>query len=472
MFVDISGLIASNPPRLHHGVAVADLDGDGRSEFAVAGFGGPNRVLRFGAGKLHDIAAPEVADTDRQAVGLAAGDIDGDGREELYVLNTDSFAGPRCFADRLFKSHLDGRWEDLFGRPEHVHLNNLAAGRSVAAIDRRGVGRYGFFVANYGQAMRLYELGRDGVLGDLAPALGLAHTTGGRGVLALPIFSFHPDIICVNEHGPNLAFRNRGDGTFRECAAEEGLADPLEHGRGLTSFDAGTGEFGLCWGNWEGPHRLMIRGETSWKDHATAALAFPSPVRTVIAADFDNDGDDELFFNNLGEPNRLFRIRAHPDLLEEGEARRAPGLHSPEVTMLDPGDALDPDGLGTGAAVCDIDGDGILELLVARGERQAQPLGLFKARSANGNNWLRVRPLTRFGAPARGAVVRAEADGRVRVKGVCGGSGYLCQMEPVAHFGFGPGRPERVQVTWPDGAAVVLLNPGINRTVTVPYPRG
>ncbi|MFO0824354.1 MAG: ASPIC/UnbV domain-containing protein [Gemmataceae bacterium] len=84
-----------------------------------------------------------------------------------------------------------------------------------------------------------------------------------------------------------------------------------------------------------------------------------------------------------------------------------------------------------------------------------------------------MRPLTRFGAPARGAVVRAEANGRVRVKGVCGGSGYLCQMEPVAHFGFGPGgRAERVQVTWPDGASVVLLNPGSNRTITVPYPRG
>jgi len=100
-------------------------------------------------------------------------------------------------------------------------------------------------------------------------------------------------------------------------------------------------------------------------------------------------------------------------------------------------------------------------------------LGLFKSRAAGENNWLRVRPLTRFGAPARGAVARAEANGRILVKGVCGGSGYLCQMEPVAHFGLGHGgKAERVQVTWPDGAAVVLLNPGTNRALTVPYPRG
>ena len=80
---------------------------------------------------------------------------------------------------------------------------------------------------------------------------------------------------------------------------------------------------------------------------------------------------------------------------------------------------------------------------------------------------------TRHGAPARGAVVRVEALGRVCVKGVCGGSGYQCQMEPVAHFGFGPtGHADRVQVTWPDGASVALIGPGRNRTITIPYPRG
>src|SRR5262245_39623118 len=112
MFVDRSGLIAHNPPGLHYGVAVTDLDGDGRFEFVVAGFGGPNRVLRFAGGQLRDAAPPELADADRRAVGLAAGDIDGDGREELYVLNTDTFSGPKRFADRLFKAHPDGRWDD------------------------------------------------------------------------------------------------------------------------------------------------------------------------------------------------------------------------------------------------------------------------------------------------------------------------------------------------------------------------
>jgi hypothetical protein len=459
MFQDASGLIAHNPPAFHYGVAVADFAG--RFAFVVAGFGGPNRVLAWSGGQLRDVAPPELADEGRQAIAVAAGDLDGDGREELYLLNTDTFAGPKRHADRLFKMRPDGHWENLFDAPQNAGVRNLASGRSVAVIDRRGVGRYGFFVANYRRPMRLYELGPGGALADLAPPLDLARTAGGRGVLALPVFSPHPDLFCVNEQGANFAFRNRGDGTFEEVAHELRLTDCEEHGRGVTAVDVG-GELALCWGNWDGPHRVMTRDAIGWKNRATPGLAFPSAVRTVIAADFDNDGNDELFFNNLGEPNRVFRV-----VPQTGSDAPAP-----EITMLDAGAALDADGYGTGAAVCDIDGDGVLELLVSRGEKAAQPLAVFKARAPS-PNWLRVRPLTRFGASARGSVVRAEYGGRVRVKGVCAGSGYLCQMEPVAHFGLGDVRSvDRVTVTWPDGTSAVLLNPGGNKTVTVPYPRG
>lgn len=44
---------------------------------------------------------------------------------------------------------------------------------------------------------------------------------------------------------------------------------------------------------------------------ATGGFATPSPIRTVIAADFDNDKELEVFFNNIAyrgnAPNRLFR---------------------------------------------------------------------------------------------------------------------------------------------------------------------
>lgn len=44
---------------------------------------------------------------------------------------------------------------------------------------------------------------------------------------------------------------------------------------------------------------------------ASGEFANPTPIRTVIAADFDNDKELEVFFNNIAyrgnAPNKLFR---------------------------------------------------------------------------------------------------------------------------------------------------------------------
>ena len=105
----------------------------------------------------------------------------------------------------------------------------------------------------------------------------------------------------------------------------------------------------------------MWAEQISFDDVTPDEVQTPSRIRTVIAADLDNDGSEELFFNNIGEPNRLFRQN------ENGE------WVSTEI-----GDALESDGLGTGAAVFDADGDGRLELLVAHGESGAQPMSLYR----------------------------------------------------------------------------------------------
>ncbi len=454
MFTDHSERIMPNPAGLFYGVAVADLDGDGQSELFVAGFGRPNRVLKWLRGNLRDVTPPMLADPDRLSIGVAAADVDADGREELYVLNSDTFSGPKQFADRLFDCQLDGRWVDLFSQAHNQPARNFNAGRSVGVVDRRGNGRYGFIVANYDRPFRFYELQSDGQLSDLAPALGLNLSTGGRSIVVAPLASQRPDLFCVNEHGPNFLFRNTGVGSFLEVAAEHKLHDPDENARGVTVLDADDdGRLDVCFGNWDGPHRLMVRrADGTYRDVATPAMAFPSLVRTVIAADFDNDGYEELFFNNLGEPNRIFRYANN------------------HWHLADAGDATEPERMGTGAAVADIDSDGQLELLIAHGESSAEPLSLYKA-AANANAWLRVQPLTRFGAPARGALVKLLAGGRTQLRVICGGSGYLCQMEPVAHFGLGSiDSIELLQIVWPDGTTASMPVSAVCQTIVARYP--
>ena len=439
MFHDLSGLIAPNPPARSGGVAVADVAGDGRPAFVVAGGGGPNRVLRWAGGRLVDAAPPLLADPLTRAVAVAAAALDGDGAEELYVTSAD---GP----DRLFKRHPDGTWVDLLAR-----AGRWGGGRSVVALDRRGGGRYGFAVAAPGP-VRLVELAPDGRPIDLAPSLGLDAGAGGWGLLAAPLSAPAPDLLVATDAGHTL-YGSRGDGTF---AAADTLvpAEDDEGGRCLAAVDVG-GALGLVVAGGDGPTRLLVPGPGCWRDRATPALAFGSAARAVAAADLDNDGHDELVVVNHGEPNRLFRVWA-------SGGRQPP---DPEVVMLDPGPAADPDGPGVGAAVCDIDGDGVLELLVTQDGR---PLALYKATAAGGNGWLRIAPRTRFGAPARGAVVRLAAGGRERLKLIDGGGG-----EPVAHFGLGrESHVERVTVTWPDGLELTLPDPDANCTYLVPYPGG
>ena len=187
MFTDRSDLLQPNPAQLNYGVAVTDVDHDGSFELFVAGFSFPNRVYKWTGNGFADVASAVLADPQRRAIGVAAADIDSDGREEIYVLNTDTFAGAKQFADRLFV--YGDSWRDLFSLPENAAALNLTAGRSVAAVDRFGAGRYGFIVANYGGPMRLYELDADGYIRDVAPSAGLALTTGGRGLVSLPLVS-------------------------------------------------------------------------------------------------------------------------------------------------------------------------------------------------------------------------------------------------------------------------------------------
>lgn len=452
MFTNRSELLKANPMQASYGVAVTDVNGDGYFEFFVAGFGYPNQVLRWDGGGYVDIAPTILADLMRQAIGVAAGDIDGDGREEIYVLNTDTFAGDKRFADRLFA--FGEGWVDLFSLPQNREALNLTAGRSVACVDRNGDGRYGFFVANYGGPMRLYELDDDGILKDVAEAAGLALVTGGRSLVSLPLVTPYMDIFAGNENGPNFLFRNNGDGTFSEVAQEAGLSDPYENTRGLAVLDLDGGSFALVYGNWEGPHRLFVRSSDGhWDDIAPPDMALSTRVRTVIAADFDNDGYEEIFFNNIGQPNRLF------------------GQRDGEWVALEIGEAAEPGGLGTGAAVADLDGDGRLELLIAHGESGIQPLTLYHT-PANGNHWLRVLPLTFYGAPARGALVTLMAGGRTQKRAIDAGSGYLCQMEPVAHFGLGQiNAVDQVIVRWPDGVTVTLEDVKVDQLLRVAHPR-
>ncbi|XP_035515232.1 cartilage acidic protein 1a [Morone saxatilis] len=479
-----------NPTQLNYGMAVTDVDGDGDLEVVVAGYNGPNLVLKYDhtQNRLVNIAiddsnSPYYALRDRagNAIGVTACDVDGDGREEIYFLNTNNaYSGRATYSDKLFKFR-NGRFEDLLSDELNVRrgVANRMAGRSVACVDRKGTGRYSVYVANYASGnvgphalLEMDETASDvakGIiaLSDVAAEAGVNKFTGGRGVVVGPILSqSRSDVFCDNENGPNFLFKNNGDGTFVDMARQSGVEDRYQHGRGVALADFnGDGMTDIIYGNWNGPHRLFLQGsDSTFRNIATGGFAAPSPIRTVIAADLDNDKELDVFFNNIAyrgnAPNRLFRV-----------SRRADA--DPLIQELNVGDAAEPEGRGTGGTVTDFDGDGQLDLLLAHGESAQQPISVFKVTQGSSNNWLRVIPRTQFGSFARGAKVTAftsQSGAHTRI--IDGGSGYLCEMEPVAHFGLGNDKVTVLEVSWPDGSSITrtLQSGEMNSVVEVAYP--
>ena len=448
-FEDITYQILENQPRLSYGVSVSDVNNDGNFEFIVTGFGFNNLALAHKKGILFNSINQSIfIDKNRKTIGVASCDIDQDGYEEIYFLNTDTYSGNKRYSDRLLD--FDGnKFFDLFELEINQKNLNLTAGRSVVCVDRNGNGAYGIYVANYGGPTRFYEKDGNEII-DKASELGIDKITGGRAVISGNILSGRSDIFAANERGENFLYYNN-NGNFVELAKDYAVDDTFQNGRGTALSDIYyRGRLDILTSNWEGPHRAFVLKNNKFVDIADKQFSAPSRIRTVISADFDNDGYDEVFMNNIGEPNKLFKI------LDNGEFK--------EINI---GNALETNGLGTGAAVADIDGDGILELLISHGESGYQPLTLYKANSKK-NNFLRIKPINMHGAPARGATVTLVSNLRNHSKTIDSGSGYLCQMEPVAHYGIRKNeRNIKIIVTWTNGEENTFEINELNKTLEI-----
>jgi hypothetical protein len=469
MFIACPNLISGNRPLNVSGLAAGDSHGDGRDRIAVGVIDGPNRLLIWKDGQLDEAATPELADAGQSAAGLIWADLDGDGREELFISNQPARMARQGGGHRQgtpaparLLSCFGERWLDLLARSPTESWRS-GCGQTVAALDRMGTGRYGLVLTGTDGPIRLLELDSRGRLRDLAEEAGIALLAEGQSLLTAALFGPMTDLYVGCRAGPNLLFRNQGDGSFLEVQEEYGVADPRVTARGLVAFDAdGDGLTDLLvTGADDRPRLFQQRAGGGFRDQANdevaEALAEPMAAGSVLVADVDNDGWEEIFITGRGEPNRLY------------------GWREDRWQVLDAGDASEPDADSVAALVADLDGDGQLELLIGHGAgvaggSAASPLSLYLA-EPRGHGWLRVRPLTRSGAPARGAVVRLTAGGRTQVRFIDGGSGWRCQQEPVAHFGLGAvTRVDKVEVCWPDGTMASVSRPAICTVLTVPFP--
>ena len=171
-----------------------------------------------------------------------------------------------------------------------------------------------------------------------------------------------------------------------------------------------------------------------------------APVFGVCVGDYDGDGKEDLFLsqNFFGTDLETGRYDGGRGLWLRGDGRggfrAVPGQESGVKVY----------GEQRGAALCDYDGDGRVDLVVSQNAGETK---LY--RNEGGKPGLRVR-LVGAGSNGDGigGVVRLGAGGKWgAAREVHGGSGYWSQDSAVQVMSLGEAAAREVQVRWPGGKA-------------------
>jgi hypothetical protein len=190
----------------------------------------------------------------------------------------------------------------------------------------------------------------------------------------------------------------------------------------------------------------------------------------VVAADFDNDMDVDLFVQASGD------IGQQPNLLLLND-----GTGHFTVVKDAGGAAGSMAGVGDSVTTADVDGDGFLDLLLSNGGSMGRSLGLpsdgggyqlFRNVANNGNRWLMIDlEGTRSNRDGIGAVVKVTAGGVSQVRLQDGGVHHRGQNHARLHFGLGThARAETITVHWPSGAVQELQGVTTNQVLHVREP--
>lgn len=420
------------------GCAVADVDGDGDDDLLETGHGADRLLLNDGAGRFSDAGERAGVADPRWTTSAGFADFDGDGDLDLYVGAYVDFRpdGRRCEAHDIDVTCGPRDYDGIRGRlwrnegvgadgvPRFVDVTEEVGavepvGKTLGVLfeDLTGDGWPDLYVANDTERNTLLvNVGSDEgrrfrdrtlIAGVGYSAVGLAEA--GMGVDAADLdgrLSASPDLVVTNFHlETNTLYAARGPARYADVSDASGLGDA-----------------------------------------SLRRLAFG-----VNAADFDLDGDVDLFVANGHVEPRVAEFDTSTSHAQADQillnVTEGDGPRFEEAT-----DAIEAAiVVSRASSLLDFDEDGDLDVLVSA---NAGPAQLLENRTPRqGRHWIAVRlagpaPNTR----GVGARVALRAAGREQVRRARTASSFLATSSATLHFGLGPAEAADIVVHWPDGA--------------------
>ncbi len=334
------------------GMIAGDYDNDGWPDLYITGFGASKLYHNNGNGTFTDVTRKAGVDNKLWGTSAVFFDYDSDGYLDLFVCNylrVGSDASipcslienyPYCHIARfkgspsvLFHNNRNGTFTDVSGKAGIGELEGKGMG--AVALDYNNDGWMDIFQANDAAPNFLFHNNGDGTFSEEALKAQVAldpdgNARGGMGVDAEDLDQDgFLDIFVANFSGQtNAFFHNEHDGYFTETTMELGLGRisvPMSGfgSRFLDYNNDGLVDLFVLNGHPFEPIQKVFPDvtyaerpflfENTGRIFREAGAEHGEPLRRnypgrgLATADFDNDGDIDLLFINVGQPPVLLR---------------------------------------------------------------------------------------------------------------------------------------------------------------------
>lgn len=504
------------------GVALFDYDNDGWLDiFLVNGGNAPNYLFRNNRdGTFTDVSRPAGIVHGGWGQGCCVGDFDNDGFPDLFVSGWNR--------NRLYRNRGDGTFREV-SEQAGVAAVNGEWGAGCCFLDYDRDGWLDIFVARYvrfdpqtapkpgaarscrlqelkvpcgpmgfaGGTNALYRNRGDGTFEDVSAKSGIGQPKGaarpvfvpanwqpqgsyGMGAVAADFDNDGwPDIYVACDTAPSLFYRNNHDGTFREVAVPAGCAFD-ENGAALGGMGAAAGDvdgdgwLDLVRTNFFDQVTTVYRNNGNGTFHDASLAAGLGANRRFVSfgvslADFDHDGDPDLFIAN---GHVYAQLATTPGSIQYKQRRLLyRNLGQGRFAEMAGGPGVAVEHAGRGCALGDLDNDGVLEIVVNNLDDRPS---LLRNQSRPAGHALIVQCRgTKSNRSAIGARVTLTVGERKRVAEVQSGSGYYSHNDLRLHFGLGGAlKAERLEIRWPSGLRETIENVPANHLVNLEEGRG